>query len=313
MMYTIGVDIGGMTIKVGLVDEQGNIVIKDRVKTNTDPYVAIKDTVELINKLLEKYNVSITEITGIGIGCPGSVKDREGILVYTNNLPWYNVNFREELKKYFNLPVEVANDANAAALGEVKYGVAKGYSNAVMLTLGTGVGGGVIIDKKIFSGSDGFGTELGHTTLVYGGKLCTCGRRGCLESYASATALMEQAREEMKINKNSKMWNYVSGDIMNVDGKIVFDCMQQGDESAKKVVDTYVNYVSEGIINMLNIFRPDIFIIGGGVSSAGKVFFDKIIKKVEEEEYGYAKVVIDIVPAKLGNDAGIIGAASLIG
>ena len=312
-MYTIGVDIGGMTIKVGLVDEQGNIVIKDRVKTNTDPYVAIKDTVELINKLLEKYNVSITEITGIGIGCPGSVKDREGILVYTNNLPWYNVNFREELKKYFNLPVEVANDANAAALGEIKYGVAKGYSNAVMLTLGTGVGGGVIIDKKIFSGSDGFGTELGHTTLVYGGKLCTCGRRGCLESYASATALMEQAREEMKINKNSKMWDYVSGDIMNVDGKIVFDCMQQGDESAKKVVDTYVNYVSEGIINMLNIFRPDIFIIGGGVSSAGKVFFDKIIKKVEEEEYGYAKVVIDIVPAKLGNDAGIIGAASLIG
>lgn len=312
-MYTIGVDIGGMTIKVGLVDEQGNIVIKDRVKTNTDPYVAIKDTVELINKLLEKYKVSITEITGIGIGCPGSVKDREGILVYTNNLPWYNVNFREELKKYFNLPVEVANDANAAAFGEVKYGVAKGYSNAVMLTLGTGVGGGVIIDKKIFSGSDGFGTELGHTTLVYGGKLCTCGRRGCLESYASATALMEQAREEMKINKNSKMWDYVSGDIMNVDGKIVFDCMQQGDESAKKVVDTYVNYVSEGIINMLNIFRPDIFIIGGGVSSAGKVFFDKIIKKVEEEEYGYAKVVIDIVPAKLGNDAGIIGAASLIG
>ena len=204
-MYTIGVDIGGMTIKVGLVDEQGNIVIKDRVKTNTDPYVAIKDTVELINKLLEKYNVSITEITGIGIGCPGSVKDREGILVYTNNLPWYNVNFREELKKYFNLPVEVANDANAAALGEVKYGVAKGYSNAVMLTLGTGVGGGVIIDKKIFSGSDGFGTELGHTTLVYGGKLCTCGRRGCLESYASATSLMEQAREEMKINKNSKI------------------------------------------------------------------------------------------------------------
>ena len=265
-MYTIGVDIGGMTIKVGLVDEQGNIVVKDRVKTNTDPYVAIKDTVELINKLLEKYKVSITEITGIGIGCPGSVKDREGILVYTNNLPWYNVNFREELKKYFNLPVEVANDANAAALGEVKYGVAKGYSNAVMLTLGTGVGGGVIIDKKIFSGSDGFGTELGHTTLVYGGKLCTCGRRGCLESYASATALMEQAREEMKINKNSKMWDYVSGDIMNVDGKIVFDCMQQGDESAKKVVDTYVNYVSEGIINMLNIFRPDIFIIGGGVS-----------------------------------------------
>ncbi len=311
-MFRIGVDIGGMSIKVGVVDENGKIVCKDTVKTNKDPIIALKDTALIIDNLIEKLDISIDNILGIGVGCPGSVKDREGELVYTNNLPWKNVSIRGELQKYFNLPVEVANDANAAALGEIKYGSAKGYSDAVMFTLGTGVGGGVIINKKIFSGSDGFGTELGHTTLVYGGKKCTCERRGCLECYASATALMEQAREEMHRNKNSKMWDYVNGDENKVDGKIIFECLRQGDESAEKVVDTYVEYVAEGIINMLNIFRPEIFIIGGGVSSAGKVFFDKVIACVEKENYGYAKVKIDIVPAILGNDAGIVGAASLI-
>lgn len=311
-MYTIGVDVGGMTIKVGLVDENGKIILKDRVVTSKNPSTAIRETAELIYKILEKANVKLEEVKGIGFGCPGSVSNKTGTLVYCNNLPWENIKVREEMKKYINLPVELGNDADVAALGEVKFGVAKGYSDAVMFTLGTGVGGGIIINGKIFSGSDGFGAELGHTNLVMDGKPCTCGRFGCLEAYASATALMEQAREEMQKNKNSKMWDFVSGDVNKVDGKMVFDCAREGDESALKVCDTFVKYVSEGIINMLNIFRPEIFIIGGGVSAAGKYFFDKIVAYCEKEHYGYAKVRIDIVPASLGNDAGIIGAASLI-
>lgn len=312
-MYRIGVDIGGMSIKVGIVDEYGNITLKDRVKTNHNPEIAVEDIVNQIYNLLDKSKLTLSEIKGIGIGCPGAVTSATGEVAYLPNLGWKNIPLSSMLKKYIDLPIIVSNDANVAALGETIYGSAKNYNTTVMFTLGTGVGGGVIIDKKLFEGNMSRGTELGHTTLFLDGKQCSCGRRGCIECYTSATALIEQTKEAMINDKDSKMWNFADNNIDNVDGRTAFECAKTGDLTANKVVDTYVYYLAESLINMFNIFRPDAFIIGGGISGQGEYLTSKLKTYCEKFDYGYKGAPkTEILVASLGNDAGIIGAAALI-
>jgi glucokinase len=266
-----------------------------------------------ISALLEEFSLTAKDIRGIGVGCPGAVSRETGVVIFPPNLNWENVPLAKELKKYFDVEIVISNDANVAALGETIYGVAKDYSTAIMFTLGTGVGGGIVIDNKLFEGGWSRGAELGHVTLYLDGKPCTCGRNGCLERYVSATALIEQTKTEMLKNKDSKMWEFVSGDIDKVDGKTAFECSKLGDESANKVVDTYVKYLGEGMLNMFNIFRPEAFILGGGVSAQGDYLVDKVKAYCEKFEYGYKKApATDILVATLGNDAGIIGAAALL-
>lgn len=311
-MFVIGVDIGGMSIKAGIVDSYGNIIFKSRIPTPKKPEDAISGIVKQINNLISSQGLSIDNISGIGIGCPGSVNDKQGVIQYANNLEWHNVPLKAELAKYFPVKIEINNDANVATLAEVKYGVAKNYSSAIMLTLGTGVGGGIVIDNKIFSGSDGLGAELGHHTLILGGNTCTCGRKGCFEVYASATALINQTKKAMLEDKDSIMWEYSGNSIDKVDGKTAFECAKLNDSTAIKVRDKYIEYLGEGIINMLNIFRPEVIIIGGGISAQGDYLISLVKEYLKKEHYGYACVQIDILIAKLGNDAGIIGAAALI-
>ncbi len=312
-MYTIGIDIGGMSIKIGLVDDEGNIKEQIRFKTEATAKQCIKGIIENINLLLDKNSLIVSDIRGIGIGCPGAVSRETGVVIYLPNLGWENVPLAKELQKSFDLPVIISNDANVAALGETIYGVAKDYSTVVMFTLGTGVGGGIVIDKKLFEGGWSRGAELGHITLYLDGEPCTCGRTGCIERYVSATALMEQTRKAMLEDKQSSMWEYVKGDINNVDGRTAFDCSRAGDATAIRVVDTYVKYLSESILNMLNIFRPEAFILGGGISAEGKYLNDKIKDYCEKFDYGYKDAPrTEILTAKLGNDAGIIGAAALL-
>ncbi len=312
-MYRIGVDIGGMSVKIGVVDEKGKIVRQDRVKTLETADKVIKSMAGLIDKILKEEKVSLNEVSGIGIGCPGAVSREKGMVEYLPNLGWYKVPLEKKLKKYFNLPIVISNDANVATLAEVKYGVAKKYNSAVMFTLGTGIGGGVVIDGKLYEGGHSRGTELGHMTLVLGGMECTCGRNGCIECYCSATALIRQTKEAMEKDKKSEMWNFVNGDINAVDGRTAFECEKKGDKSAKLVVDTYVKYLGESILNMLNIFRPEAFILGGGVSAQGKNLTDKLTAYCEKFEYGYKEAPKTVIlTAKLGNDAGIIGAAALL-
>lgn len=310
-MYAIGVDVGGMSVKVGLVDENGKIVSQSRVKTEPTPEKLIAKLVEQINTLLEEKSLTIKEIKGIGIGLPGAV-DR-GVVVHLPNLDWTNVNIVEILKKSFDTEIKISNDANVAALGEVIYGSAKNYNDCIMFTLGTGVGGGIIIDKKLYEGGHSRGAELGHMTLILDGEPCTCGRNGCIERYVSATALIEQTKQAMLLDKESLMWEFVGGDINKVDGKTAFECSKKGDKSAEKVRDTYVHYLGESILNMLNIFRPDAFILGGGVSAQGKYLTDMVKEYCEKFEYGYPfSPKTEIITATLGNDAGIIGAAALL-
>ena len=212
-----------------------------------------------------------------------------------------------------DIPVALANDADVATLAEVVYGSAKEYNNAVMFTLGTGVGGGVVINNKLYFGNGGKGAELGHATLIMDGLDCTCGRKGCIECYVSATALIRQTKDQMLNDKDSLMWDFVSGDINAVDGRTAFECAKKGDNSAIKVQDNYIKYLGESMLNMFNIFRPDVFILGGGVSAQGKYLIDKLTKYCEDRNYGYKfSPKVKIVTASLGNDAGIIGAANIL-
>ncbi len=312
-MYTIGVDIGGMSIKVGLVDEQGKIITQNREKTVKTAEGCIQNLFNQIEKILDEQNLTLNDIKGIGIGCPGAVTPETGVVEFLPNLGWYSVPIADILKQKFNTTVKISNDANVACLGEVIYGAAKGCNSAVMFTLGTGVGGGIIIDKKLFEGEKGRGAELGHATLMLNGAPCTCGRNGCIEAYVSATALIGQTKAAMNADRFSKMWEYVSDDINKVDGRTAFECEKLGDKSAKKVVDNYVMYLSESIMNMLNIFRPETFILGGGVSAQGKNLTDRVTRYLERFEYGYKYAPkTQVVTAELGNDAGIIGAAALV-
>jgi glucokinase len=313
-MYTIGIDVGGMSLKFGLVDENGKIISTARVKTAVTPNEVINDIIDRVNFLLKENNLDIKQIKGIGIGLPGAADSTTGVVVHLPNIPgWTNIPLVEKLKEVFDTDIRISNDANVAALGEVIYGTAKDYNIAVMFTLGTGVGGGIIIDKKLFEGGFCRGAELGHMTLIMNGEDCTCGRKGCVEAYASATALMKQTKEAMLKDPGSAMWKFVDGDIDKVDGRTAFECAKQGDESANKVVDTYVSYIAESMLNMFNIFRPEAFIIGGGISAQGEYLTNKLKSYCEKFDYGYKGAPrTEILTAELGNDAGIIGAAALL-
>ncbi len=312
-MYSIGVDIGGMSVKVGLVDEKGNILFKSAEKTASTPQQVIENLIKQINELVQEANLSITEIKGIGVGCPGATNGQTGMVDFLVNLKWNNVPLVDLLKSKLDTKIRISNDANVAVLAETMCGCAKEYNSAVMFTLGTGVGSGIVIDKKLYEGNCSKGAEIGHTSLILGGKECPCGRRGCVEQYVSATALISQTKEAMLLDKNSLMWKYVDNKIDNVNGKTAFDCAKQGDKTALEVVDTYVYYLAESILNVLNTFRPEAFIIGGGISAQGDYLVDKVTEYCEKFSYGYKCVPkTKILIASLGNDAGIIGAAALV-
>ena len=312
-MYAIGVDIGGMSVKIGIVDGNGKILYKNRRATADTAEKLVEIAAEQINEILAENNVTVKDIKGIGIGCPGIIDSKKGVVKAACNLPFNEFNIVKEMKKYFDTRVKVSNDANVAALGETFFGCASRYANSVMFTLGTGVGGGIVIDRKIYAGGSSMGAELGHVTLVNGGVPCNCGRDGCIEAYCSATALIRQTKAKMSERKDSSMWKFVDGDIEKTDGRTAFECAKQGDDAANEVVDNYVEYLSNAIMSLLNIFRPEAFILGGGISAQGKYLTDKIADYCAKYKYGYEGTPVpEILTATLGNDAGIIGAAALI-
>lgn len=314
-MYSIGIDLGGTNIAAGIVGENLNIIAKGSVPTRLPRSAEeiIGDMAGLVLKLMKDQSISKNDVRWVGIGTPGTANCDSGIIEYSNNLDFDNVPMVKMMESRLGMKVFIENDANAAAFGEYKAGAAKGADSAVVITLGTGIGGGVIIGGRILHGFNFAGAELGHTVIVDGGKRCTCGRLGCWEAYASATGLINLTREEMEKNKGSKMWKIAGGSLKKVNGKTAFDAMRADDESGKKVVDLYIHYLGCGLVNVINIFQPEILCIGGGICKEG----DNLIKPLEEiirsKRYSkYAKKQTKLCKAELGNDAGIIGAA-LIG
>jgi len=311
MKYYAGVDLGGTFIKCGIVSSDGQLIVKDKIPTGSGrPFADIvKDMAEFVQRLAIKAGVTAE---AVGIGSPGTVDSANGVIVYSNNIRWQNVPLRDGMKDILNIPVFITNDANAAALGESYLGAGKDYKNVVLVTLGTGVGGGVVLDGKLYEGGRSAGAELGHTVIRINGERCTCGRRGCLEAYASATALVNRTKAAMKKHPESVMWRICGGVADNADGKTPFDAMLSGDKAAKKVVKDYIRYLGEGITDFCNVFRPDAVLIGGGVCAQGETLLKPLRKFVNANIFGgVAYAPVKILTATLGNDAGIYGAARL--
>lgn len=318
-MYYIGVDLGGTNIAAGIVNSEFAIVKKGSVPTNVAGRTAeeiIKDMGALCDSLVKDAGLTFDDIEYVGIASPGAVDPVRGVVNYANNLPFSRFPIADTLKKF--IPVKkvlVENDANAAAKGEAVAGAAKGVGDVVMITLGTGVGGGIIIDHKVYSGFNYAGAELGHIVIEYKGRQCSCGRKGCWEAYSSATGLINMTKEKLA-ECEAKGIPTLMTDIVKEEGKVsgktAFAAMKKGDAPAKEVVDMYIGYLGCGLSNIINIFQPEILVIGGGICNEKHYLTDPLEKIIKEETYGNEAIKPTTLKiAELGNDAGIIGAAVL--
>ena len=312
-MLRLGVDVGGTFIKAGVVDESYAILHKVSVPTGSDAgyEAAVRNIARAAQLAAREAGVTVGECASVGIGIPGMVIAKTGVVVLAENLGWRNVPFREDIEKLLSVPVRVGNDANCAVVGEDLAGAAKDCENVVMLTLGTGVGGGIIVDRKLFTGGQGLGTELGHMSIHMDGVPCNCGLPGCIEAYCSVTALVKQTRRAMAAYPDSAMHAYAK-EAGIVDGRTAFECSKFGDKAAVAVVNDFCRYLAAAIGSLTAAFRPDAVLIGGGLSNQGAYLMDKLNDLAPR--YTFAADVLGVPPilrATLGNDAGTIGAAYL--
>jgi glucokinase len=316
MSYRVGIDLGGTNIVAGVVDENYEIIARASCKTNVPrPEAEICDSMAaIVKEAIKKAKLKMDDIDYIGIGVPGAVNPETRIIETSPNLFFKNWEIAKMMEERLHKYTKVENDANAAALGEFLAGSAKGTKNAIAITLGTGVGGGIVIDGKIYSGSNYAGAELGHMVIVKDGRECGCGRKGCWEAYASATALINMTKEAIRNEKAefSYMLHLADDDIDNVNGKTAFDAQQAGDNTGAEVVDQYISYLATGLINIINIFQPDVLCIGGGIAGQGDNLLTPLRAIIEKERFTkYNEKQTKVCIATLGNDAGIIGAACL--
>ena len=314
-MYRIGVDLGGTNIAVGVINEDYEIIARAGTKTNIPrPAEEIfADIVRCAKEAVAKAGVEMSEVASIGIGTPGSCDKKNGVILYANNLYFDNVPAAELVHRELpGIPVYIENDANCAALGEALAGSGKGKKSFIAVTLGTGVGSGIVLDGQILTGCNDAGGELGHMTIKFDGEPCNCGRIGCWERYASATALVNQTKAAMLEHKDSVMWQLASGDVNNAGGRTAFDAMRIGDKWGSEVVDNYIRYIAIGTTNIVNIFQPEMICFGGGICNEGETLLAPIREHVARERYSKKQEIqTEICRATLGNDAGIIGAACL--
>lgn len=313
-MLRIGIDLGGTNIVAAVVNDEYEMVGEAKTPTAT-PRSAdeiFDDIAKVCKEAMAQAGVTIKDIFSVGIGTPGTV-NKEGVIEFANNLGFVNVPAKEMLIERLGIEnVYVDNDANCAALGEAQAGSGHGAKDFIAVTLGTGVGSGVIINGKIVAGVNNAGGECGHSVIVVDGEPCTCGRKGCWEAYASATALINQTKAAMEKYPDSVMHELVKANGGKVDGRTAFDAMRRGDIAGIKVVDAYVKYVACGLINLVNIFQPETICIGGGICNEGETLLRPLRRYIDSERYSvYSKIQSKIVKAELGNDAGIIGAALL--
>ena len=308
MSYYIGIDLGGTFIKFGAVDAAGNILKKHKIPTPEG--CGYEATVSAMAAAVKTLIADMGMPKAVGIGSPGVIDGARGMLVTGGNLGWENKTLAADLGAAAGVPVALCNDANAAAYGEYACGAGKEYASMVLITLGTGVGSGIILGGRLFTGEGGAGAELGHTVIRTGGEKCSCGRRGCFEAYASASALVRQTKAAMIAHPESRMWELCRGSADAADGRTAFDGMRQKDKTAQKVVEKYLTYLAEGVANVVNAFRPQAVLLGGGISAEGAFITEPLQRKVDALVLGggrYAPVAIKT--ATLKNDAGLVGAA----
>ena len=311
-MYYVGIDVGGTNLKAGLVDERYQLVATKKMPLRFVSMEQMGETlVDMALSLLEENHVARSQVASVGMGFPGPVDNRRGVVIKTVNIPIRSMPVGEIFRRRWDIPMHLGNDADCAALGEY-YHYGERLESLILVTLGTGIGTGIILNGRIQSGCNGFGGEGGHIVIVHGGELCTCGRRGCWERYASASALVRQTRAAMEADPASAMWS-MAGSLDQVDGRTAFAALRAGDAAAKAVVERYLEYLAEGLANFINIFQPEVIALGGGVSHGLEAdLLQALQTQVLEQCFGKeAERRTKLVRARLGNDAGIIGAALL--
>ena len=314
MKYSAAIDLGGTNIGIGIVSEEGELVFKTSVpvEDNKNHVALLTQMAEGTKQCIEECGIAKEDIIFVGIGVPGLIKGPKGPVILAANINWHNVDAVSFLEEKIGLPVYLGNDADCAAMGEYYAGSGKQYKSLIMITLGTGIGGGAVADGKLFPGFNGFGGEYGHIPLVHNGVQCACGKKGCFEVYGSANALKRETREAAEANPESLIWELCEGDLDNIGGRTAFDAAEQGDETAKAVVEQYIDYLADGISGIVNMYRPEVIILGGGVSNQGASLLDPLNEKVAK--LCVASETIEapkVVKASLGNSAGIIGAGLL--
>ncbi len=318
MKHYLGIDLGGTNIAVGVVNEDLEIVVKGSVPTGAERPAdeIIADMAALCKKVVADAGLTMADIEYAGIASPGTANSETGIIEYANNLPFINYPIADKLASMAGVSkVHIENDANAAALAEALAGAAKGAKYSIMITLGTGVGGGIILDGKVYCGFNHAGAELGHMVISHGGRHCSCGRDGCWEAYSSATGLINMTKDklaECEAAGEKTLMADIAAEAGKVSGKTAFAAMKKGDAAGAAVVDEYISYLACGLANIINIFQPNILSIGGGICNEGDNLLIPLEEKIWSETYGLEKEKrTKIVIAKLGNDAGIIGGAAL--
>ena len=313
-MIAIGVDIGGTSIKGAAVTDKGEVLetFSMPVEKGEDQKITVNKLIDLLDIYLKEHKYTKENCLGIGFGIPGSIDSINGNVDYSNNLRWLHVPFVQMVKSRIDMPIRITNDANAAAYGESKFGAGRKYKNMLMVTLGTGVGGGIIIDGELYEGNSGKGAELGHMVVQLDGRTCTCGRKGCLEAYASATGLIASTKEMMEQHKDSKMWA-ISEKLGKINARVAFEAARAGDKYGQQVVDDYIKYLGEGLNNYFNIFRPEAVVLSGGIANEGEYLTSRLTKYCKERVYGFPRTpAVDIVTSELGYHSGIVGAAALM-
>lgn len=312
MRYDIGLDVGGTNLSAGIVDEEGRVISHAVLPAGASRSIEeiTADMAKVSLMAVENAGLTLKDMDSWGIAMPSYVNPKTGLLVHANCFGWRNVPIYQYLDSRMDLPIFIENDANCAVLGEMAAGAAKNVQNVVMLTLGTGVGGGIILNGRIYSGADGLGAELGHTKLFFRGRRCTCGQLGCIDGYCSARGLAETARE--MLTEGTLLWDLCHHDIRKLEARMVTEAVQMGDQTAMGIWDLYLSQLAAAISNFIAIFRPEAVILGGGVAKAGDLLLHPLRQKVQECTFAAAEIGIpDIRLAKAGNDAGIIGAAML--
>ena len=312
-MIRIGIDLGGTDIKVGAVSAEGKLLRWVRTSTGAKrPYEAIiEDMAKCIRQLLTEMGLPETDIQSIGIGLPGSVDDASGVAINCTNLGWLDIPVRQEMQRYFHCAVRLENDAKAAAYAENRVGVSAGCSSSILITLGTGVGSGIVLNGRIWSGFHGMAGEVGHMTLVPDGIMCNCGRQGCVERYCSATALVEQARQACLTHADNGILRMAGGDPSAITAKTVVDAAKAGDAVAMRIFTSYARYLAMTVDDVINMLNPEMVVLGGGVSRAGTFLLDAVRSFIPPYDMGQLRPVTRVELAALGNEAGMIGAAML--
>ena len=312
-MIRIGVDVGGTGIQIGVVDKEHHIIQESSIPTRTDiPFEEqVKHIADCIVSTVQAAGLSEDDIESVGIGIPGIASAKTGEIIKCTNMGWYHVPFRDVFNRYLNKPVHIDNDANVAALAESVAGVSAGTSSSVFITIGTGIGSGIIINGRIWSGAHHIGAELGHVIFDLDGVPCTCGNHGCLERYCSATALIRMAREAVAEQPDSLILRSVNMDPSRIEAKTVFDAARQGDTLAVSVYNRYTDYLAQAIASVVNLLDPEVIVLGGGVSKAGHFLLDPLTQKYKQYIVFNDQPLPPVKIAVLGPEAGIIGAAML--